>query len=312
VQGVYLIYNRAFREYFDLGDEDVIGRDVFQLPLRLEEAQAHHAVDLELLGEPGVRSYEIKSVRRDGSVRYGLNRKATLSGADGRVGGIVGVIIDITEQKRMEEDILKAKNLQSLGTLAGGIAHDFNNLLMAIVGNLSLARMNTPDNGRLMDYLNEAERIAFLGKSLTQQLLTFSRGGNPVRSIVQPGPLVSSVAGRVLRGFPVDCVYDIAPDILPIEADEEQIRQVVENILRNARESMPAGGKITITVRNVSISPEDRLPLMEEDHVRISIADEGIGIEPEDIPKIFDPYYTPKAWGPRKASDWVLPSPMPS
>jgi signal transduction histidine kinase len=136
-------------------------------------------MDQELLAQPGVRSYEMKSTRCDGSVRYDLNKKATLPGNDGSVGGIVGVIIDISEQKRMEEDILKAKNLQSLGTLAGGIAHDFNNLLMAIVGNLSLARMNTPDNGRLMDYLNEAERIAFLGKSLTQQLLTFSRGGEP-------------------------------------------------------------------------------------------------------------------------------------
>jgi nitrogen-specific signal transduction histidine kinase/ActR/RegA family two-component response regulator len=257
-------------------------------------------MDQELLAQPGVRSYEMKSTRCDGSVRYDLNKKATLPGNDGSVGGIVGVIIDISEQKRMEEDILKAKNLQSLGTLAGGIAHDFNNLLMAIVGNLSLARMNTPDNGRLMDYLNEAERIAFLGKSLTQQLLTFSRGGNPVRSIVQPGSLVSSVAARVLSGFPVDCVYDIPPDILPIEADEDQIRQVVENILRNARESMPAGGRITITIRNVSISPEDKLPLMEEDHVRVSISDEGAGIAPEDIPKVFDPYYTTKGMGSEK------------
>jgi len=265
-----------------------------------QEALTHHAMDQELLNEPGVRSYEMKSVRADGSVHHDLNKKATIPGTDGGVGGIVGVIIDIGEQKRMEEDILKAKNLQSLGTLAGGIAHDFNNLLMAIVGNLSLAKMNSPENTRLMDYLNEAERIAFLGKSLTQQLLTFSRGGNPVRTIIQPGILVGSVAARVLRGFPVDCVYDIPPDVLPIEADEDQIRQVVENILRNAMEAMPAGGKITIAVRNVRISPEDRLPLMEEDYVRISVTDEGKGILAEDIPKIFDPYYTTKGMGSEK------------
>jgi len=108
------------------------------------------------------------------------------------------------------------------------------------------------------------------------------------------------VAERVLRGFPIDCVFDVSSDLLPIEADEEQIRQVIENILRNARESMPAGGKITITVRNVSISPEDRLPLMTEDYVRISIADEGTGIAPEDIPKVFDPYYTTKGMGSEK------------
>jgi CheY-like chemotaxis protein/anti-sigma regulatory factor (Ser/Thr protein kinase) len=111
---------------------------------------------------------------------------------------------------------------------------------------------------------------------------------------------VRFVAERALRGFPIDCVFDVSSDLLPIEADEEQIRQVIENILRNARESMPAGGKITITVRNVSISPEDRLPLMTEDYVRISIADEGTGIAPEDIPKVFDPYYTTKGMGSEK------------
>jgi len=299
-RGVYLIYNKAFREYFDLDDEQLIGKDLFQLPIRREEAAIHHAVDQELLAEPGVRAYEMSSNRPDGTVRHELMKKATLSGVDGTVGGIVGVIIDVSEQKRMEEDILKAKNLQSLGTLAGGIAHDFNNLLMAIVGNLSLAKMNAPDSGKLMDYLNEAERIAFLGKSLTQQLLTFSRGGNPIRTIVQMGPLVSAVASRVLCGFPIDCVYDIPPDILPVEADEEQIRQVMENILRNAREAMPAGGKITIGIRNVRISPEDRLPLIEEDHVRISITDEGTGIHPEDLSKIYDPYYTTKGMGSQK------------
>ena len=298
--GIYLIYNRAFREYFGLPDGQCAGKTVFELPIGRDEALLHSGVDRELLSLPGVRTYESVNMKPDGTVRNELVRKATLSGADGTIGGIVGVIIDITEQKKMEEDVLKAKNLKSLGTLAGGIAHDFNNLLMAIVGNISLAKMNASGDPAIMEYLKEAERIAFLGKSLTQQLLTFSRGGNPVRTIVRPGQLVVHAAEKILSASNVRCAYDIADDILPIEADEGQVRQVIENVVVNAREAMPEGGSITIRVQNVRISPEGRLPLIKDDYVRISIVDKGRGIAKEDLPKIFDPYFTTKGMGSQK------------
>lgn len=298
--GIYLIYNRAFREYFGLPDEQCAGKSVFELPIGHDEAMLHHKMDQELLQSPGVCEYESAYTRPDGSVRHELVKKATFSGTDGTIGGIVGVIIDITDRRKMEEDILKAKNLKSLGTLAGGIAHDFNNLLMAIVGNISLAKMNAPDDPAIMGYLKEAERIAFMGKSLTQQLLTFSRGGDPVRTIVRPGPLVVKIAEKVLGASCVQRVYDIPDDILPIEADEGQFAQVVENVLVNAKEAMPEGGKVTVQIRNMHIPPEDRLPLIKEDYVRISIADEGSGIAKEDLSKIFDPYYTTKDMGSQK------------
>lgn len=298
--GVYLIYNRAFREYFGLPDEQWGGKTIFELPVRHDEALLHHKVDRELFESPGVRTYESINVKPDGALRNELVRKATFSGADGTIGGIVGVIIDITEQKKMEEDVLKAKNLKSLGTLAGGIAHDFNNLLMAIVGNISLAKMNASGDQAMMEYLKEAERIAFLGKSLTQQLLTFSRGGDPVRTIVHPGQLVMLVAEKKLSSSNIRCVCDIADDVTPIEADEGQVRQVVENIVVNAREAMPEGGDVTIRVQNVCMSPEGSLPLIKDDYVRISIIDRGRGIAKEDLPKIFDPYFTTKGMGSQK------------
>lgn len=298
--GVYLIYNSAFREYFNLGNGQFVGKNVFGLPVRREEASFHDSTDKELLRSPGSRMYESVNVRPDGAIRYELIRKATFSNADGTVGGIVGMIIDTTEQKRMEEDLLKASNIQSLATLAGGIAHDFNNLLMAIVGNLSLAKMNVSGEGQLMGYLREAERIAFLGKSLTQQLLTFSRGGDTVRSMVQVGPLVKGVTEKVLAGSPVRCEFIIPEDILPVEADGNQIGQVIENIVLNAKESMPSGGKIKIQVQNTQISPEGKLPLIKEEYIRISITDEGRGIAQKDISKIFDPYYTTKGMGSQK------------
>ncbi len=239
-------------------------------------------------------------MRKDGSICHELIKKATITGSDGKIAGTVGLIVDISDQKKMETEVVRSRNLQSLATLAGGIAHDFNNLLMAIVGNLSLAKLNTSKNLSAIEYIEEAERVSFLGKNLTQQLLTFSRGGNRVRNIVQLESIVASMAAEILHGKSIRCVYDITPGVFPVEADREQLRQVFENVLRNAKDAMPAGGKISIKIRNVRFAPDDRLPLIQEDYVRISISDEGVGILPEDIPRVFDPYYTTKVMGSEK------------
>ncbi len=299
-RGVYTIYNKAFREYFEISDHQFIGKDIFALPIRREDAEAHHKVDQELLREPGSKMYELRCEKLDGSVRHELVKKATITAPDGTIAGIVGLIMDISEQKKMEAEVLRSRNLQSLSTLAGGIAHDFNNLLMAIVGNLSLAKLNTSKNAGSMEYLDEAERITFLGKNLTQQLLTFSRGGKLVRKIIQLESVVASASTDILHGSPIQCLFDIPHGVFPVEGDEEQLRQVFENILRNAKEAMPAGGKITIGMRNLRFAPDDRLPLIEEDHVRVSISDEGMGISPENISRAFDPYYTTKGMGAEK------------
>ncbi len=244
--------------------------------------------------------YELRRMSKDGSIRYELVKKATITGPDGNIAGIVGLIMDVSAQKKMEAEILKSRNLQSLAILAGGIAHDFNNLLMAIVGNLSLAKLNASKNVSTVEHIDEAERIAFLGKSLTQQLLTFSRGGNLIRNIIQLESVVASVAEDILAESSIKCVYDIPPGILAVEADREQIRQVIENIVRNAKDAMPDEGTLTIKIRNTRFAPDDRLPLMEEDFVRISISDDGVGISPENIPRVFDPYYTTKVMGSEK------------
>ncbi len=268
--------------------------------MRPENAEVHRKADLELLKEPGSKMYELQWVKNDGSICHQLVKKATITGPDGKIAGIVGLLMDISEQKNMEAEVSRSRNLESLATLAGGIAHDFNNLLMAIVGNLSLAKLNVSKNINAAEYIDEAERITFLGKNLTQQLLTFSRGGNPVRRIIELESIVASVAKDILRGTAITCVFDIPPGVHSIEADREQLRQVFENILRNSRDAMPAGGKITVKVSNIRLAPDDRLPLIQENYVRISIIDEGVGILPEDIPRVFDPYYTTKVMGAEK------------
>ena len=142
-------------------------------------------------------TYETIGLKKDGTT-FPIEvrpRELHLRGRNIRI----SVIRDLTEQKDMEEEVLKSKNLQSVGTLAGGIAHDFNNLLMAIVGNISLAKMNASQDGKITEFLNEAERIAFMGKNLTQQLLTFSRSGEPVRKIVFIGTMLREVSGKNSR-----------------------------------------------------------------------------------------------------------------
>ena len=212
----------------------------------------------------------------------------------------ISVLRDLTEQKSMEEEVLKSKNFQSIGTLAGGIAHDFNNLLMAIVGNISLAKMNIPRDGKATGFLNEAERIAFMGKNLTHQLLTFSRGGDPVRKIVHIGTVLKEITEKILGGSLIKAQYTIPEGLLRVEIDEDQIKQVIQNMAMNAKEAMPSGGTLSISCENVNITPQNKLSLIKEDYVRISIQDEGYGIPEENLSKIFDPYFTTKGMGPEK------------
>jgi two-component system cell cycle sensor histidine kinase/response regulator CckA len=171
---------------------------------------------------------------------------------------------------------------------------------MAIVGNISLARMNVSQDGKITEFLSEAERIAFMGKNLTQQLLTFSRGGDPIRKIVLVGAMLRDVADKILGGSPVRPRYHIPMDLFPVEVDEDQIKQVIRNMVMNAKEAMPSGGTIVISCENVNVTPQNKLPLIKEDHVKITIHDEGAGIPEENMSKIFDPYFTTKGMGSQK------------
>ncbi|HVN97087.1 MAG TPA: PAS domain S-box protein [Syntrophorhabdaceae bacterium] len=246
----------------------------------------------------GEERYETVGVRRDGTI-FPIGVSTRPLDLDGKQIG-VSVVRDLTEQKKMEEEILKSKNLQSVGTLAGGIAHDFNNLLMAIVGNISLARLHASEGSKTVDYLAEAERIVFMGKELTNQLLTFSNGVDAVKKHIDIAPLVKETAEEIFRGSFIKPHYTIADDLFLVEVDENQIRRVIRNIISNAKEAMPGGGTISITCENANITMQHKLPLPKGKYVRILIQDEGVGISRENLSKIFDPYFTTKDMGPKK------------
>jgi signal transduction histidine kinase len=194
---------------------------------------------------------------------------------------------DITDRKRMEEELLRAQKLESIGLLAGGIAHDFNNLLTAILGNITLAKQDAPPGENLHGRLNEAEKAACRAQDLTQQLLTFSKGGAPVKRTVPVKELVEESVSFSLRGSKTLPVYFIPDDLWPAEADEGQMSQVFNNLVINADQAMPNGGKLRIFCRNAALAQDEVPPLAAGRYVKVSLIDQGMGIPREHLEKLF-------------------------
>jgi two-component system, cell cycle sensor histidine kinase and response regulator CckA len=209
---------------------------------------------------------------------------------------------DITERKQLERERQRIDKLESVGTLAGGIAHDFNNILTGILGNISLAIMKAQaHNNDINEILKEAEKASLRAKDLTQQLLTFARGGAPVKKLMSVSQLISETVSFALRGSNVDCQFSIPDDLWQVEIDEGQIGQVISNLVLNARQSMPTGGMIQVKAENVKIRAdqhtEQDIQLQPGEYIKIAVTDHGIGIPPQYIDKIFDPYFTTKQTG---------------
>jgi signal transduction histidine kinase len=204
---------------------------------------------------------------------------------------------EIAERERMEAELSRVQKLESLGLLAGGIAHDFNNLLGAIMGNISLAMLDVDPENSAYQQLTKAERASFRAQELTRQLLTFSRGGAPVKKRITLPGVISESAGLSLRGSRVLHELSIAADLWPVEADEAQMMQVFNNLLINADQAMPAGGIIGIAAGNVTLGPDEVPSLAAGRYVKITVSDGGTGIPREHLGKIFDPYFTTKQKG---------------
>jgi PAS domain S-box-containing protein len=204
---------------------------------------------------------------------------------------------DITEQKRMEEELLRTQKLESVGILAGGIAHDFNNILTAIIGNISLAKNQVTPEDEIFDLLNEVEMASTRAQTLTKQLLTFAKGGIPVKETASIKDIIKESTLFALRGSKSNCEFSISEDLWPLEVDVGQFNQVINNIMINATQAMPLGGTIKVAVENLIIEERDKLPIKPGRYIGISITDQGIGIAEKYLSKIFDPYFTTKQKG---------------
>ncbi len=230
----------------------------------------------------------------DGSIRRLHGKAEVIRDPSGAPVRIAGTVQDFTWRDMVEAELLKAQKLESLGELAGGIAHDFNNLLTGILGSVSIAKERLRPDDAVYSLMNQIEKAALRTKSLTSQLLTFSRGGEPVKNVANVTQLVRDTAELVLRDTGLELIFDAEEDVWPVEVDEAQIAQVMNNIVLNARHAMSNNGTISITLRNVVVKDNDGLPLEPGGYVRITVKDTGKGISAKHIHKVFDPFFTTK------------------
>ena len=275
--------------------EDLMPSDVMEQVRRaFAEELAKGPVPKNVAQVP--RTVELQLRCKDGTLVWTESKMSFLRDEDGRPTGGIGVTRDITQRKRMEEELLKSRKLESLGILAGGIAHDFNNILTAVLGNLSLARARSSDR-EMEKALKAAEEATTQAKALTQQLLAFSRGGAPIKEAASVGELLTETVSFVLRGSNVEPVFSLPPDIWPVEVDKAQISQVINNLVINAKQAMSTGGTVEISARNVVLKGDEISSLPAGEYVSMSIKDTGEGIPRENLTKIFDPYFTTKPGG---------------
>ncbi|MBI9075662.1 MAG: PAS domain S-box protein [Desulfatibacillum sp.] len=236
-------------------------------------------------------------VSRDGVSTHISSSASPITDETGHAIGSILILRDVTQRRKYETELQKMDKLESIGVLAGGIAHDFNNILTGVLGSISLAKLYAREQTRVITKLQEAEKACLTARELTQQLLTFARGGAPVKESASLVELLRECVGFVLSGSMVRCEYSVPEDLMPAEVDAAQIRQVIQNLVINATQAMPRGGIINISAKNVEVGEKDSLPLAPGKYVEMSIKDQGEGISPEDIPNIFDPYFTTKQEG---------------
>ena len=209
-------------------------------------------------------------------------------------------VTDITARKRAESDRLILDKLESTGILAAGIAHDFNNLLTVILLNLELAQKHKPLDENLARYLGEAKETCLLASSLTAQLLTFAKGGAPIRKAMLLSGVIKESVRSALSGSKVGCETSLAEDLWMAEVDAGQIGQVIRGMVLNSCEAMPQGGVVFVRAENVVLNVQQEPSLPAGEYVRVSIEDQGTGIAKDVLPKIFDPYFSTKHRGDQK------------
>ncbi|MBA4374541.1 MAG: hypothetical protein C0402_16950 [Thermodesulfovibrio sp.] len=308
--GVINKVNRAALDLLGYAEGELLGKPIESILTcegQDQEKSASGESLCELIERGSLRNLETFYISRDGRKIPVLFSGSVMRDSGGNALGMVCMALDLTKRKetedalkkaKIEEERLKTQKLESIGTLAGGIAHDFNNLLQGVFGYISMAKMTIDQKEKSLSMLDQAEKALNLSVNLTTQLLTFSKGGKPVKKLIRIEPIIKNAAKFALSGSHTDYRLETASDLCPVEADEGQLSQVIQNIVLNANEAMADGGIVRISLANVDIARGMIASLPEGGRfVRIDIRDSGTGIPEQSLSKIFDPYFTTKKKG---------------
>lgn len=304
IEGNVVGLNRVAEKLTGWSEADALGKSSLEIFNIINEKSGVRSVSpvqqvLEQGRIVGLASHTAL-IARDGS-RYSIaDSGAPIRDSKSMIVGVVIVFRDVTHEKRIEEELSKIRKLEAVGVLAGGIAHDFNNILSAILGNIELAgRLIQNNDPQAALLLAEAQRAARRASKLTGQLLTFAKGGDPVKETASICEIVKESSDFILRGTQISCEQKCPTgETWLVDVDSGQISQVIQNIILNAKHAMPQGGRIIIRCNNVTdAAAETLLSVNEGNFVRITIQDSGVGIPEQILDKIFDPYFTTKQEG---------------
>ena len=302
IYGNIVFINTVAEKLTGWSQEDAMGKslnDIFYTIHEKTKKRGENPVELVLRYKKIIElPKKMILIAKDKKERLIADSAAPIYDGDGNIVGVVLVFQDITERTKLELELSKSQKLESVGMLAGGIAHDFNNILTGILGNISLLKLNANPGDKQYKRICEAEKASLRAKDLTHRLLTFAKGGAPVKIATSLTDIILDTANFALAGSNVECKFS-APeeDLWPVEVDPGQLSQVINNLIINANQAMPEGGLIEIKLDNFSNNSSKLPTLSPGNYLKISIQDQGVGIAEDHLTKIFDPYFTTKEKG---------------
>jgi PAS domain S-box-containing protein len=300
-RGRVLFVNKAAADLLQWSAPDTVGRDVSEV-CRLLNSENGVETNLpvkEIVAGGALAELPPQTLLKGRADRKRLveGRLAPVADAKSKRVGAVFVLRDVTDRHRMEEQLQNAAKMESVGLLAGGLAHDFNNILTAVLSNLTLLQLDLAGMPDAEQVLAEAVKATKRAGELTLQLLTFAKGGDPIRAAVHLHEVIREAATFANRGTRVGMEFDLPGDLRAANVDKGQISQVIQNLVLNSVQAMPEGGTIRIGAENEQVAENSHPPLSGGDYIRVTVKDTGKGIAPEHIGKIFDPYFTTKVHG---------------
>jgi PAS domain S-box-containing protein len=298
LEGRHTFSNEKVRDILGIGPAELAQASLPELIHAEDIPRAREVLDTARSSGGGWQGVVLRWRHTDGTYRWLESNATAVTDARGRLVGFRGTDRDITERRRLEDELVKAQKLEAIGTLAGGIAHDFNNLLQGLFGYISLARLNLAKSDVAEEMLEQAEKALSLSVNLTTQLLTFAKGGLPVKQRIGLSAVLENPVKFALSGSRSAYRIAVEEGLWVVEADEGQLGQVIQNLVLNASEAMPQGGTVEIVARNEFIERGDNALVPSGGaFVRIDVKDTGAGIPGQHLARIFDPYFTTKQKG---------------